>query len=157
MLELAANFPRNFGIFFGNGMPIRNADNYFFPKNCRAFYGNRGLSGIDGNIATIAGLAEHGPMIGFIGDQACLHDINSLPLLNKTKHPAILIVSNNFGGRIFEKLPIAHSPHADTLFINKHELTFENAAHMFNIRYAREFTFEQSCLIELNTLCSPVH
>lgn len=155
MMELSSILPSDFGAFFGSGMPIRNADNYFFPKKCRGFFANRGVSGIDGNIATLAGLAEHMSMIGFIGDQACLYDLNSLPLLKKTKHPAILIVSNNYGGRIFTRLPAAQMPHFETLFLNPHDYQFERAAQMFNIRYATEFTFEQSCLIELNTLCAP--
>lgn len=154
MLELASLLPFDFGAFFGSGMPIRNADNYFFPKQCRGFFGNRGLSGIDGNIATLAGLAHHMPMIGFIGDQACLHDLNSLPLLKKTPYPAILIVSNNRGGRIFSTLPVVQSPHFDTLFLNSHTYTFEQAAQMFDLPYSTDLQFQQSALIELCTVPS---
>src|SRR5207237_798010 len=75
MREIGKILPEEFGVFLGNGMPIRDGDHFLFPKRVRDFFGNRGLSGIDGNIATIAGLAEQMPMFGFIGDQAALHDL----------------------------------------------------------------------------------
>lgn len=136
MRTLSEILPPDFAIFLGNGMPIRDADHFLFPKKCRGFFGNRGLSGIDGNIATIAGLAEKTPILGIIGDQAALHDLNSLPLLKKTKHPAILLISNNFGGGIFHHLPISQSPHFEQLWAAAHTLRFEKAAQMYDIPYS---------------------
>lgn len=135
MRKIAEILPPEYGVFLGNGMPIRDGDHFLFPKKCRGFFGNRGLSGIDGNIATIAGLAQEMPILGIIGDQATLHDINSLPLLKKTKHPVILVVSNNFGGGIFHHLPVAASPHFEQLWASAHELRFGRAASLFDIPY----------------------
>lgn len=130
-----ANLSPDHPIFFGNSMPIRHADHFFFPQNCPPIFANRGLSGIDGNIATAAGIAHalQSPLIAFLGDQTTLHDINSLPLIKKEK--ILLIISNNFGGAIFDYLPVAKSPHANTICAAAHHWTFEQAAKMFDIPY----------------------
>lgn len=129
--------PNGAAVFLGASMPIRLADCFLFPKNCRGFFSNRGLSGIDGNIATAAGLAEglQCPVIAFIGDQACLHDLNSFALLQT--YPVQLIVSNNFGGGIFSHLPYHTSPHFERLFAAAHSWQFEGIAQMFNLSYEK--------------------
>ncbi len=144
MKQIAALLPSHYGVFLGNGMPIRDADHFFFPNQCRRFFANRGLSGIDGNIATLAGLAEEMPILGIIGDQAALHDINSLPLLKKTKYPVKLLISNNFGGGIFHHLPVYASPHFEKLWGAAHDLRFEKAAQLFDIPYFRFEDLEKS-------------
>lgn len=132
--------PAGYGIFLGNGMPIRDADHFLFPSSCKGYFANRGLSGIDGNIATIAGLAEKMPMFAMIGDQATLHDLNSLSLLKKAAHPITLLISNNFGGGIFHHLPVSQSPHFEKLWAASHNLTFQKAAELFEIPY---FSFQE--------------
>ncbi len=153
MRRLGEILPSGFGVFLGSGMPIRDADHFLFPKGENRFFGNRGLSGIDGNIATIAGLAIEMPMLGFIGDQAALHDLNSLALLKKTKYPVILIISNNFGGGIFHHLPVAASPHFETFWGAGHDLRFQKATEMFGISYMSfdQLKFTQTAVIELIT------
>jgi 2-succinyl-5-enolpyruvyl-6-hydroxy-3-cyclohexene-1-carboxylate synthase len=135
MRKISQILPSHFAVFLGNGMPIRDGDHFLFPKECAAFFGNRGLSGIDGNIATVAGLAENGPILAFIGDQAALHDLNSLPLLKKTKHPVILLISNNFGGGIFHHLPVVNAPQFETLWAASHTIRFQSAATLFDLPY----------------------
>lgn len=129
--------PEESTLFLGNGMPIRDADRFYFPKNCRGFLGNRGLSGIDGNIATAAGIADGlgTPVVAWIGDQAALHDLSSFPLILNRK--LLVIISNNFGGGIFSHLPISASPHFETYFAASHNWQFEQAAAMFGIPYLR--------------------
>lgn len=124
-------------LFLGNGMPIRDADRFYFPKQCRRFFGNRGLSGIDGNIATAAGIADSlgSPIVAWIGDQAALHDLSSFPLILGRK--LLVIISNNFGGGIFSHLPLAASPHFESHFAASHSWHFEQAASMFGIPYIR--------------------
>ena len=152
---LSAQIPPDTAIFLGNGMPIRDADRFLFPKKCRGFFSNRGLSGIDGNIATAAGLANGlgGPVIAFLGDQTCLHDLNSLPLLKKTDHPVTLIISNNFGGGVFSHLPIANWAHMDTHIAASHSWRFGDAARMFGLPYLPfdKISFAESAVIELVT------
>lgn len=157
MRKISDLLPPDFGVFLGNGMPIRDGDHFLFPKECRGFFGNRGLSGIDGNIATIGGLAEEMPILGIIGDQTALHDLNSLPLLKKTKYPVVLLISNNFGSGMFHHLPIVQAPHFETYWAAAHDLQFEHAAKMFGIPYSPfndlENIFEtgHSAIVELFT------
>lgn len=137
MRAIGEMLPPHFATFFGNGMPIRDSDHFFFPRSCRGFYCNRGLSGIDGNIAAAAGLADSlkTALLAFIGDQACLHDLNSLPLLKKTQNPVLLIASNNFGSGMFSYLPVSKFPHYETYWAVPHSLRFEQAAKMFDLPY----------------------
>ncbi len=157
MKAISEILPPDFAIFMGNGMPIRDGDHFLFPKECLGFFGNRGLSGIDGNIGTIAGLAEEMPILGIIGDQAALHDLNSLPLLKKTKYPVVLLISNNFGGGIFHHLPIAQSPYFEELWAAAHDLRFGEAAKMYGVPYyafeelGGVFESKKSAVIELIT------
>lgn len=127
--------PSDRPIFFGNSMPIRDADHFLFPTHSTQFFANRGVSGIDGNIATAAGIADaiKSPLLVFLGDQTALHDLNSLPLIKK--HQILLVISNNFGGGIFDHLPVSKSPFLDTLFTASHTWNFEHAAKMFDIPY----------------------
>lgn len=154
--SLSTLIPDDFAVFLGNGMPIRDADHFLFPKKCRGFFANRGLSGIDGNIATIAGLAQTMPILGIIGDQATLYDLNSLPLLKKTRYPAHLLISNNFGGGIFHHLPVTASPHFEQLFAAAHTMDFVMAAKQYDLPYFSFSSIEEalhgpSAIIELFT------
>lgn len=137
---IGEQLPENWGLFLANSMPIRDAEHFLFPKNAFGFFANRGLSGIDGQIATAAGIAAclKKPLCVVLGDQSCLHDLNSLPLLHTIKTPFQLIISNNFGGGIFSHLPVAKEPeHFERLFGNPHDYLFEKAAEMFHIPYRR--------------------
>jgi 2-succinyl-5-enolpyruvyl-6-hydroxy-3-cyclohexene-1-carboxylate synthase len=125
--------------FLGNSMPIREADRFLFPRKANGFFANRGLSGIDGNIATAAGLAEglQMPVVALIGDLTALHDLNSLSLLSKLSQPLLLILSNNGGGGIFSHLPVAKDPKFEELFAFAHAWSFEGVASMFSLPYQR--------------------
>ncbi len=126
----------DWALFLGNSMAIREADHFLFPLQGRGFYANRGLSGIDGNIAAAAALSNFGPTALWIGDQAALHDLNSFSLLSETPHPLTLVVSNNFGGGIFSHLGLSgNTPHFERLFANNHSWQFEQIARMFNLPY----------------------
>ncbi len=123
------------GLFLANSMPIRDADRFLFPEQpCGPIFASRGLSGIDGNIATCAGIAQEMPLIALIGDQTALHDLNSLAQLKKTRHRVSLIVINNAGGGIFSFVAIPEI--ADTFFANPHPFNFEKAAALFDIPYS---------------------
>lgn len=127
----------NWSIFLANSMPIREADWFLFAK-AKQFFANRGLSGIDGNIATIAGLAHHGPILGIVGDMTALHDLNSLALLKSL--PVILLISNNDGGGIFSHLPYAVDPQFEILWGFSHQYTFSHAAKLFHLPYTHVST-----------------
>ena len=131
--------------FFSNSLPIRNANLFFFPKSpCGPLHGNRGLSGIDGILATIVGVAkgQGTPLIACVGDLSLLHDLNSLSLFSSDL-PIKLIVINNNGGDIFSFLPISQrkDPYLfKTYFTAPHAIPFSRAAALFNIPYANPRT-----------------
>ncbi len=134
----------NTALFFGNSMPIRDADMFFFPSiPCGPIFGNRGLSGIDGNIATVCGIAHHMPVIAVMGDQTVLHDLNSLAQLKKTKHRVKLIIINNGGGGIFSFVAIGKKKDVlNPYFAAAHDMQFAHAAKMFDLSYTLATTPE---------------
>lgn len=133
------HLPPHFVLFFGNSMPIRDADVFFFPRFHRApLFGKRGVSGIDGNIATIIGIAEgtSRPVVAVLGDLSTLHDLNSFAQIRNCKIPIIFIIINNQGGGIFSFLPIAHQTEfSEKYMADAHLWDFEYAAKMFQIPY----------------------
>jgi len=158
--------PEGHLLYLGSSMPIRDMDMYGVPDaTSRRVFANRGASGIDGCIATAVGVADEiaQPLTAVVGDIACLHDLNSLALLNRA--PVTLIVINNDGGGIFSFLPIAELEDVfESHFGTPHGLNFGHAASMFGIPYHRpsghlkfeEIYYEavqsrESALIEVNT------
>jgi 2-succinyl-5-enolpyruvyl-6-hydroxy-3-cyclohexene-1-carboxylate synthase len=133
--ELSLRPFANTSFFVGNGILIRAFDHLFYPKeSIKAIYSSRGVSGIDGNIATVAGIAtaSHERLIAFIGDQAFLHDLNSLPLIRNL--PITIVVVNNGGGGIFETLPMAKDRRVcGTYIVNPHEEKIASIAESFGL------------------------
>jgi 2-succinyl-5-enolpyruvyl-6-hydroxy-3-cyclohexene-1-carboxylate synthase len=129
-------------LFFGNSMPVRDLDMYGAGDGAPGWIeANRGASGIDGNIATAAGLARghDAPVTAVLGDLAALHDLNSLALIRDL--PLTLIIVNNDGGGIFSFLPIAEYPeYFEACFGTPHGMDFSGAAKMFGIEYTHAET-----------------
>jgi 2-succinyl-5-enolpyruvyl-6-hydroxy-3-cyclohexene-1-carboxylate synthase len=103
-------------------------------------YGNRGASGIDGTLSTAAGIAcaSEERVTLLAGDLAVLHDLNGLMAFGRTGAQATIVVVNNDGGGIFQRLPVAaFDPPFTDLFLTPHGLNFEGAAQMFGFAYAR--------------------
>ncbi len=138
-LNLLNTLPQTAAAFIGNSMPIRDADALFYPdKPTGPLFANRGASGIDGNIATAAGIcrALQSPTLAILGDQALLHDIGSLAMLKHLKHPFVVLAINNSGGGIFSFLPIAKKRELfEEHFAARHTLTFKQLAQSFNLKY----------------------
>lgn len=138
---ISAYIPQGTGLFMANSMPIRDMDFYGdFKGRSVVIGGNRGVSGIDGTIASAAGFAQalDRPVTLMIGDLAALHDLNSLAILRDVKAPVVMVVVNNGGGGIFSFLPIAQ--HADVFeryFGTPHSYSLANAASMFEMNYAQ--------------------
>ena len=138
--SLSRMLPDQPGLFLASSMPIRDMDMFATLQRALRVAANRGASGIDGTIASACGYAEGLglPVTLLIGDQAFLHDLSSLPLLASTRRPVTLVVVNNWGGRIFEQLPVAaHREALDRYFVAAHELTFEKIAETFGLEYTR--------------------
>ena len=143
---LLDHLPEDANLLIGNSLPVRHLDQYgrFQPKTLHIF-GNRGASGIDGNIATGLGVAQATgrPTFIVVGDVTALHDLNSLLLASQTPNATIVVINNN-GGGIFRRLPISqHEPPFTERFLTPHGRTFEHAAAMFGLDYRRAESREQ--------------
>ena len=141
--------PENYSLFFANSMPIRHANQLFFPKKpIGPLFGNRGVSGIDGNIATSIGIAAalQKPLIAVLGDLAFLHDMNSLAQLRKCSVSIVFLVLNNGGGGIFSFLPIAKKEEEllDTYFACAHDFSLEKIASFFDLDYFSPQTLNEA-------------
>ena len=138
-------------VFLGNSMPIRDFDSCAaaVSKAVVPIFANRGASGIDGNIATVAGLALGcaSPLLAVLGDLAALHDLNSLPLLQGL--PVTLVIINNGGGGIFRFLPIDVE---ERLLETPHAWEFRGAAQQFGMEY-----HQVASLLELRKLLAERH
>ncbi len=140
--EIAPALPSGAALFVGSSLPIRNMDQFATPTDAALrVFANRGASGIDGNVSTAVGVAaaDRGqPVVALLGDLTLYHDMNGLMALRRLNVPLTLVVVNNDGGGIFHRLPIRdYEPTFTELFITPHGLTFEHAAAMYGLRYAR--------------------
>lgn len=132
----------NGNLFIGNSLFVRLVDALCKLPEDYPVYTNRGVSGIDGLIATMAGVAKGSgqPTVGVVGDISALHDLNSIALLNKINQPTILFIINNSGGAIFDMLPVDEKA-KEQFYRLSHNLEFSQVATMFGIEYIRPFTW----------------
>ncbi len=140
---LLQTLPENSNLVMGNSLPIRHLDQFGRPMTKRLHvFGNRGASGIDGNISTAVGIASASPdrpTVLVTGDVTFYHDLNGLLAINHNQIQNVSIVLlNNGGGGIFNRLPIANFEPAFTrLFKTPHQLDFAHAAALFGLAHTR--------------------
>ncbi|GAB1438950.1 2-succinyl-5-enolpyruvyl-6-hydroxy-3-cyclohexene-1-carboxylic-acid synthase [Providencia sp.] len=123
-------------LFVGNSLIVRLVDALAqLPANYPV-YSNRGASGIDGLISTMAGVqrATARPTLGIVGDISALYDLNSLALLRNPSAPTVLIIVNNNGGQIFSMLPTPDEARTN-YYCMPQNVSFEPAAKMFGLQY----------------------
>jgi 2-succinyl-5-enolpyruvyl-6-hydroxy-3-cyclohexene-1-carboxylate synthase len=152
---VSQHLPGSSALVLGSSMPVRDANRYAAARKEASadalppVFANRGASGIDGTVATAAGvcegLSEKGaapperPVTLLLGDLALLHDLNSLALLRE--RPVTVVALNNGGGGIFHFLPVAE--HADVFephFTTPHDRSFEKIAATFGLPYEQPTT-----------------
>lgn len=136
---LLERLPPGHRLFCGNSMAIRDLDT-FSGSDAKALriFGNRGTSGIDGNVSTAAGIAVDGPAVALLGDLTCAHDIGGLASLRG--RDLIVIVINNGGGGIFEYLPQAVLPEFERAWLTPSTIDFAHAAQAWGIPHRRTET-----------------
>lgn len=134
--------PSNGTLFVGNSLFVRLVDALAKLPEGYPIQTNRGASGIDGLFATAAGIAigSKRPLVAMIGDVSALHDLNSLALFQKVNQPTIIFVINNNGGAIFDMLPV-ESEVKNRFYRMPHNTEFSQAASMFELKYARPYTW----------------
>lgn len=151
--QLLETLTKPWQLFVGNSLPIRLVDQ-LTPRNIQ-IYSNRGASGIDGLIATAAGLAASAATVLLVGDTSALHDLNSLALARDKQ--LVIVILNNNGGNIFDLLPPSGQPYQSQLFTMPHGTNFSSAASLFGLGYHACHTSQDfqlaldAALIETNT------
>ena len=163
---LTRHIPSDHAIVAASSMPVRDCNRHAATNGPAVpVYANRGASGIDGTVATAAGVAQgrSAPVTLLIGDLALWHDFNSLALLQDL--PVVVVVVNNDGGGIFHFLPIReHEADFDPYFTTPQDRSFAAAAETFDLSYhepdstdAFRAAYQQACasggpsLIEVQT------
>lgn len=139
---LVRALPDGATLMVGNSLSVRDLDAFAAPSSKLIdVLHQRGASGIDGLVAAIAGArdAATGAVALLLGDVSLRHDIASLELC--AGKPIVVVVVNNDGGRIFDRLPIgkneAAAPNYERLFLTKSALSFERAAAAFGVAHVR--------------------
>ena len=141
MLRLLLNkLPSGSLLFVANSLPVRFLDACSgVAEKDIALFGNRGASGIDGNLSTLAGLAAAWPgtgkVVGVLGDLAFFHDLNALALCRE--RDILLLLFNNGGGAIFDYLPQRRLPGHEQGWRTPVPLDHEKLAAAFDICYRR--------------------
>ena len=138
-------------LVWGASRMIRVADQIVGGKNITV-HANRGLSGIDGTIATARGIAVGALDSGMggttrvvLGDLATLHDVGSLlvdPAAQTTPRVHV-IVANDGGGTIFDELEVratASSEDFDRVLYTPHEVDLGSLARAYGWAYRQVST-----------------
>jgi 2-succinyl-5-enolpyruvyl-6-hydroxy-3-cyclohexene-1-carboxylate synthase len=133
--KLPSFTPENTDIFLSASLIFREADCYStnFADGV-TLYSNRGATGIDGIISSSLGVAmgSQNPLLCILGDQATLHDLNSLALVKKITKPVVILIVNNNGGAIFN---LMKNDFLEKTLINPHHIDFHKFSEGFNLEY----------------------
>ena len=144
-------------IVLGASQLIREAD-FCAPRVEVRAWANRGLSGIDGTIATATGIAIQEPekqVRALMGDLTFLHDVGSLVIdENDGALDLQIIVANDHGGKIFSYLEVAKSVEEKTfrrIFQTPQTVDIAKLAEAYGWQFVNPITveeFELSLLIK---------
>jgi 2-succinyl-5-enolpyruvyl-6-hydroxy-3-cyclohexene-1-carboxylate synthase len=135
---LSRLLPSGGRIFCGNSLVIRDVDSFMLGgPQALTLVGNRGASGIDGNVSTLLGLAAGGgePVVGLLGDLALYHDMNGL--LAAREVTATLVVFNNDGGAIFGYLPQSELAEFERYWLTPTRLDISRIAALYGLAHHR--------------------
>ena len=135
-----AVLPADAQVVVGNSSMVRDLDAYVPTRGELTVWGRRGVSGIDGAIAHLVGVATAAPerpCIGLFGDLTLLHDLASLRLLASCAAPVVILVTHNAGGQIFAQLPIAANRAALPLFVTPEPMDLAKICGAFGVRHLR--------------------
>jgi 2-succinyl-5-enolpyruvyl-6-hydroxy-3-cyclohexene-1-carboxylate synthase len=135
--QLLSCLPAGSLLFSGNSLPIRQLDSWSGSgETPLRIVANRGVSGIDGNVSTLLGLAASGNrVVGLLGDLALCHDMNGL--LAAPGLDAVIVLLNNAGGGIFGYLPQARLDSFERYWLAPIGLDFEQLACLHNLDFHR--------------------
>ncbi|MGZ3807915.1 MAG: 2-succinyl-5-enolpyruvyl-6-hydroxy-3-cyclohexene-1-carboxylic-acid synthase, partial [Bacteriovorax sp.] len=126
-------------LYIGNSTVVRSFDAYFSYSTQKkvTVATNRGVSGIEGFIASSAGFIDgkQKQVYLVIGDVSFIHDLNSLYFLKDLKTALKIVLINNDGGGIFTLLPIHKEKNVLNYITSPHGQTFKQASVLAGIDY----------------------
>lgn len=130
--RLSSKIPPYSKVYLGNSLPIREWDQAavydarLFKIGC-----NRGVNGIDGQLATFLGFcSSEQENWSILGDLTLLYDLAAPWVMSQLTDISVkVVVVNNGGAGIFARM-FSHPA-----FQNNHHLTFEPLAKFWNWRY----------------------
>jgi 2-succinyl-5-enolpyruvyl-6-hydroxy-3-cyclohexene-1-carboxylate synthase len=132
---LSNTIPENALVFLGNSLPIREWD-LATTWNSRGLdvHASRGLNGIDGQVSTFLGMCgTERSNWAILGDLTTLYDLSGPwpfgQLPNPRETEATLVVMNNSGGKIFDRMFSTRE------FQNSHSLSFGPWAAHWGLTY----------------------
>ena len=133
-------------LMLGNSLPVRLVEDWAGKVERRIWVASqRGLSGIDGLVAGFLGSLSTGGFpagVLLLGDVSLLHDLDGLMVASTYREgpPAVVVVVDNGGGRIFERLPIAKTDvfrgPAGRHWLTPHRVDFAGLAQALDLPYA---------------------
>ena len=133
-------------VIFGASDLIRVAESSVSSKRLKVF-SNRGLAGIDGTVSTAIGLAQAGQDVrALIGDLTLIHEISGLNLTGLQGLNVQLIVGNDNGGHIFDRLEMREHVSEDwfeTMFTTPQVLDLERVVTGFGWTYIKAESIPQ--------------
>ncbi len=128
-------------LYIGNSTVVRSFDAYFSwqIKKKLTIATNRGVSGIEGFIASSCGFIDGAEKDVYlvIGDVSFIHDLNSLYFLKSLAFNLKIILINNHGGGIFTLLPINNEDDVVSIITSPHENSFKFSAEMAGLDYVQ--------------------
>ena len=135
---LSQTLPPQTPLFIANSLAVRDVE-WFWPANDRGIqpFVNRGANGIDGTLSTALGVAHrHRPAVLLTGDLALLHDTNGFLSVPKLQGHLTIVLVNNSGGGIFERLPIANfEPPFEDFFATPQQVDFSALCRSYGVAY----------------------
>ncbi|MEM9480831.1 MAG: 2-succinyl-5-enolpyruvyl-6-hydroxy-3-cyclohexene-1-carboxylic-acid synthase [Verrucomicrobiota bacterium] len=138
--ELSKVIPQGASIFLGNSLAVREWNlAATFESRHFTYNANRGANGIDGIVSTFLGVAAGEPEAWLVcGDLTALYDLagpwiaDQLPSGRRR-----IVVLNNGGGRIFDRLPAFSSADSEARRVvgNDHRHEFTHWAQMWGWKH----------------------
>jgi 2-succinyl-5-enolpyruvyl-6-hydroxy-3-cyclohexene-1-carboxylate synthase len=145
---LATALPPRSTVVVASSLAVREVDSHWpAGRPTWTLLANRGASGIDGTISTAAGAAAGAPLdktVVLMGDLALYHDMNGLWALGRHGLPLLVIVLDNGGGAIFNRLaPVEFKDVFEELFATPVGLDHAAVAALYGLAFERIEAVEQ--------------
>ena len=133
--RIVNELPDGATLFVSSSRPIRDIEAFSASRSGIEVYANRGLAGIDGNLASAYGIAlVRNRTYAIVGDLAFLHDINGLLVGRDEARPNLtIVVIANDGGGIFSTLPQSDVPGFEKIFGTPHGLDLVKISESYGI------------------------